>query len=481
MSYFSVEGITPLSKIPKNGRIHCIGVSGIAMAQLAVALSESGYIVSGSDTDFWEPSGSLLRNSKVKISTGYEAPHISSDIDLVVIGNAIRRDNSEVAEVENKKIPYTCFPKILHEVVIQDKTSIVISGTHGKTTTSALTAWCLKEAEIRPGFFIGGSVKGLTSSLVKGEGSISVVEGDEYDSAFFAKIPKFDFYSPTVLLITSVEFDHADIYPSIEAINKEFTDLVASIPQSGAIVASDQGENLKNLISEWKTRLKAKVLVYGTSDHSDIKITSRYVGEEGQEIHFHAFGKSHTLKTKLFGAYNAYNAVGSWACQVLAGVEQPVGFDSFPGVRRRQEIKFKNDNSVLIEDFAHHPTAVYETLKGIKEQFPNRKIVACFEPRSNTSRRKIFQSDYANAFMLADVIFLKEVTARHNDTKENLFSCSELSVQLKSAGKRSEVFTKPEEFVLATKSISDSKVVVVMSNGSFDGLIDLMGLALGHL
>lgn len=474
MSYFSIEGMTQLSSVPKGSHIHLIGVSGIAMAQLAVALQQSGYVVSGSDIDFWEPSGSLLRNSKVTIQSGYEASHITDSINLVVIGNAIRADNPEVREVENKKLSYTCFPKILHEVVIANKTSIVISGTHGKSTTSALTAWCLSSAELRPGFFIGGSVQGLTSSLVKGEGNISVVEGDEYDSAFFAKIPKFDFYSPEILLVTSVEFDHADIYSSIDAINTEFTDLINSMPRSGAVIVSDQGANLKALVESWKKSSKSKLLVYGTSDNADIKITERYVSEEGQEIHFLAFGKSHTIQTKLFGAYNAYNAVGSWTCQTLAGVEQPVGFDTFPGVKRRQEIRLKNESTVIIEDFAHHPTAVLETLKGIKEQFPNRELIACFEPRSNTSRRKIFQNDYANSFMIADVVYLKEVTARHNDSKENLFSSAELSEQLIKAGKKSSCFSKPEEFVSAVKGITKPKVVVVMSNGSFDGLIDLL-------
>lgn len=448
MTDFSVKGTTSLDSLKKGSKVHFLGIAGIAMAQLAVYLSKEGYQVSGSDTDYWEPAGSLLKNSNIKLFKGYEE---LPENDLVVIGNAIRRDNPLLTKVSN----YTSFPQALYETVIKGRKSIVISGTHGKTTTTALTAWCLKDHD--PSYFIGGSVIGLDSSLHVGKGDISVVEGDEYDSAFFAKVPKFDFYKPDVLLVTSVEYDHADIYPDIEAINKEFTDLVTST--TSAVVVAMSGDNLKNLCTEWKS--KARVITFGAE--GDI------VFERNKDlISFNYEGEKIEIRSTLSGMHNAYNAVGSWLVQKLAGISNPSGFDSFKGVKRRQEVKYESDKVILIEDFAHHPTAVRETLKGLRERYPDRKLIACFEPRSNTSRRKIFEGEYATALSLADTVIVKRVTPRHNDNINDLFDVDSL---VKSVG--GAALSGIDEIVRnVNENLSGTDLVVVMSNGSFDGLIE---------
>lgn len=471
MNYFTTAGITSLSKIDKGSCIHVTGVCGVAMAQIAIALSSLGYNVSGSDIEFYEPMSSVLAASSVKIIQGYAQENIKESLALCIIGNSIRKDNPELIEIERLKIPYTCFPAALYEVVIKDKTSIVISGTHGKTTTTALTAWSLQESMESPSYFIGGAVTGLDKGLSIGSGQISVVEGDEYDSSFFAKVPKFSFYKPDVLVITSVEYDHADIYPDINSINQEFLKLTASMSETGHILISDKGENLSSLTKKIKEQSKAKVLLYGEKSLSDVRILKRESAGKFQKVTFSYNKKEHLLSIPLFGEYNAYNGVASYVAQLLSGVKNIKGFETFPGVKRRQDVLFEDQETILIEDFAHHPTAVRETLKGIKERYPGRKIITAFEPRSNTSRRKIFQNEYEDALLLSDVTFIKEVSVRHNDTLDNLLSISEINNFLKKQGKISQTFSSKDDFLssLSMVNVSNS-VIVLMSNGSFDGI-----------
>jgi len=288
---------------------------------------------------------------------------------------------------------------------------------------------------------------------------------------FFAKVPKFTFYKPDILIITSVEFDHADIYSDIEAINKEFLSLTQSMKSDGYILVSDKCENLKLLTKKIKDSSNAKVLVYGESNECDITILKRETINNFQSIQFSYKQKQFVIQTQLFGEYNAYNCVASYMAQILLGVSEIKGFETFSGVKRRQDIRFQNDTTVLVEDFAHHPTAVKETLKGIKERFPEKKIITVFEPRSNTSRRKIFQKDYEEALLLSDVIFIKEVLIRHNDTQDNLLSISDIKDFLVKSGKVAEIFLDKEDFFKKLKDINlNDSVIVLMSNGSFDGI-----------
>ncbi len=472
--YFSIEHISSLSRIPGNSRIHLIGVAGVAMAQTAVALSEFGYRVSGSDSDFYEPMGSLLRGSNVSLMKGYLPENIHPDTSLVIIGNAVSYGNPEVCEVEKKGYKYSLLPKILYELLLEDKHSIVVSGTHGKTTTTGIIAHILSSVGADPSYFVGGVVRGLPSSLKVGSGSIGVIEGDEYDSAFFSKVPKFAFYKPKTLIITSVEYDHADIYPNLEAINKEFTSLVASVPRDGLILVSTSSDNLKKLIPGWKRISTAKLLTYGFNDE-DIRITKRTEENRLQRVVIDSdLTGICEFEINQSGRYNVLNATAAFSACCFAGYK-PSDISSsiagFVGIKRRQEILFDSKDVTLIEDFAHHPTAVCETIKGIRERFPSRQLVAVFEPRSNTSRRKIFQNEYIAALSEADVVFLSNVKSRHNDEGVELLSVKQLTDDLKQRGKNARWFDTVPEILLSVKELGKG-VIVVMSNGSFEGLAE---------
>jgi UDP-N-acetylmuramate: L-alanyl-gamma-D-glutamyl-meso-diaminopimelate ligase len=471
---FTVEGATPLSRIPKGSRIHVLGVCGVAMAQLAVLLEKEGYVLSGSDREYYEPMRSLLEASTVSLNTGYRREHVPEGVALVVIGNSISYGNPELKVVEEQGIPYTFFPKVLYESVISGTHSIVIAGTHGKSTTSALCASVLEKTGASPGYFIGAQVHELPLSLHKGAGGVTVVEGDEYDSAFFAKLPKFHFYRPDTLVVTSIEFDHADIYVSLEAIVSEFDRLIQSMPAESSVVCCVDSEVVRERAAVWRRESKARIITYGTGADADVRLDDRKVMSDGQEITFaDRSGGHHVLKIPLLGVYNALNAIAVFAALSAAGYahEGMKGhFSTFQGVRRRQEVRF--DGAVtLIEDFAHHPTAVRETVRGIVERYPGRRIWAIFEPRSNTSRRKVFQSDYARAFTGADQVILCDVAPRPGDDAVELLEVEELARDIRSQHIEASVLADSDaiqEFLRA--SVVPGDVVLLMSNGSFGGL-----------
>ena len=261
--YFAVERTSTLSDLPDNAAIHLIGVAGVAMGQLAVALADKGYRVSGSDKAFYEPMGSFLRNSSVQLCDGYAAENVPTDVDLVVIGNAVSYGHPEVAVVEERNLPYTCFPKLLYESLISGKRSVVASGTHGKTTTAGYLASTLLELSADPSFFVGGVVHGVSQSMQIGNGAASVVEGDEYDSAFFAKVPKFQFYRPNIWIVTSLEFDHADIYNSIDEIEAEFQGVLKGLSASDQVYVCCDCPKLKEVFPRWRELSPAALISYG--------------------------------------------------------------------------------------------------------------------------------------------------------------------------------------------------------------------------
>lgn len=469
--YFSISHSSSLDSLEKGEHIHIIGVCGVAMAQLAVLLSEGGFSVSGSDKEFYEPMGSLLRSSPVTLFEGYREENIPSETKLVVIGNAISYGNPEVARVEREGLPYTFFPKILSEVVIGERHSIVVTGTHGKSTTTALTATVLEECGAKPSYFIGAQVLGLTTSLRRGEGDVSVCEGDEYDSAFFAKVPKFHFYKPTTLIITSIEFDHADIYPDLDAIKREFRALVKGLPMGGRIICCIDDATVREELEEFRSLTKAEVITYGTSDDAMCRIVAR---REERDAQYVELGDGTILTIPLAGEFSARNSVAVYLATTYLGIASASvvkAIGTFKGLKRRQEVLLDNGRVTLIEDFAHHPTAVRETLKGLGERFSGRRVWAVFEPRSNTSRRKVFQSDYIAAFSSADEVVLCEVVARHNDQGVELLSVSELAESIASPKVRARALPNPGAIAeLLMSEVREGDVIVIMSNGSFGGL-----------
>lgn len=475
---FTIDQTAGLSGLKQGDSIHVIGICGVAMAQIGVVLHELGYRVSGSDKEFYEPMSGLLRRFPIPLSQGFDPANIPQDAALVVIGNAVSYGNPEVLEVERRKLPYTIFPKLLAETVIRNNHSIVVSGTHGKTTTSAIAATVLRSAGKDPGYFIGGVAKGLPGSLNVGHGSYSVVEGDEYDSAFFAKIPKFSFYKPTTLIITSIEFDHADIYQDLDAIISVFDQLVRSVPKSGTVICCGDCPTVARLAARWKSGVEAAVITYGEGADTDVRITKRGWSDRFQEITISEGGRDITLSAPVLGLHNARNVVAVYLATRRAGLtheEASAGLKTFEGVRRRQDIRAERGGITLIEDFAHHPTAVLETLRAIKERFPDNRLIAVFEPRSNTSRRKVFQEAYVRAFESADEVILCEVAARHNDAGLDLMNVTELGRDIEKAGVPSAVYPDADGIYRAiAESMQSGDVIVVMSNGSFGGLIEML-------
>jgi UDP-N-acetylmuramate: L-alanyl-gamma-D-glutamyl-meso-diaminopimelate ligase len=484
--FFAVSRATSLHAIAPGAKIHVIGVCGVAMAQLAVSLAQRGYQVSGSDKEFYEPMRTLLANSPVETKTGYLEEHVPLDAALVVIGNAISYGNPEVAVIERHNLPYTCFPKILQEVAIAGKHSVVVTGTHGKSTTTALIASLLLQHETFPSYFVGGIAQSLPQSLAVGSGGFSVVEGDEYDSAFFAKVPKFSFYTPDTAVVNAIEFDHADIYANVEAIEKEFTTLVLGLGGQGTAVCCIDFPRVKRLVKEWALNAACRIITFGADEDAEYRIISRKTEGFSQTITVHnkALGEV-TFVIPMVGEYNARNALAALIVSTVVRLDLTKTIEflgAFKPVKRRQEVRGQRGGVVLIEDFAHHPTAVRETLDAVKEAFPAACVTAIFEPRSNTSRRKVFQGEYVRAFKRADFVILKDVTARSIDQGLELIDVSTLSDDIARSGVQSVTLADVQairerlwsSISYSPEQSSPREVVVVMSNGSFDGLNELL-------
>lgn len=481
--HFSIQGSSSLRDLPSPAKVHVIGVCGVAMAQLAVVLSEMGHDVSGSDKEFYEPMGSLLGRSRVRTLRDYSADNVTPDLDLVVIGNAISYGHPEVEAVERLGLRYTFFPKLLHEVVIRGKHSIVVTGTHGKSTTSALIASMLYKMGLDPGYFIGGIALDLPSSLAVGSGKLSVVEGDEYDSAFFAKVPKFDFYAPDTCIINAIEYDHADIYPSVESIKSVFDGMVRRLPESAHALCCADFPLVRQMASEWRRDVRCKISTFGEHESADARILARRYDGTTQVISVRLpLSGEVEIRAPMLGAYNARNALAGALTAEVVGIDVRAAIDAISGfkrVKRRQEVRYEK-GPILIEDFAHHPTAVNQTLEALREVFPSKRLWAVYEPRSNTSRRRVFQKEYVSAFGRADKVVLCEVTARAIDAGSELLDVAELASEVRSSGVDSICLADPPSIarhLLAECSSED--VIVVMSNGSFGGLIDMLEKGLG--
>jgi UDP-N-acetylmuramate: L-alanyl-gamma-D-glutamyl-meso-diaminopimelate ligase len=477
-NYFTATGATALSEIAPGAQVHISGVCGVAMAQLALELCRRGYLVSGSDKEFYEPMGSLLRSSPVKLYQGYSAGNIPEDAALVVIGNALSYSNEEVQEVERRALRYSLFPQMYFDVAIRGRHSIVVSGTHGKSTTSALLAWLLTKLNLDPSFFVGAVIPDLPSSLVVGNGTFCVTEGDEYDSAFFAKVPKFTFYRPDTLIVTAIEYDHADIYPNLEAIEEQFTKLVMNLPPDAVAICCCDDPNVARLVGQWRGAAKCRIVTYGRGEMSEIRLVRCEQRDKRQSISVRFIdGAERSFELAIPGEHNALNATAALiACMVNDFDLDAVSalMPGFMGVRRRQEVRY--DGAVtLIDDFAHHPTAVRETIRAIRALYPGRRLWAVFEPRSNTSRRKVFQNEYAAAFEGANQVVLCNVAARGIDAGNELLEVAELADQISRQGPPAVALA--DAAVIATHLLTQLQagdVILVMSNGGFGGLLDIL-------
>ncbi|MEP6916072.1 MAG: UDP-N-acetylmuramate:L-alanyl-gamma-D-glutamyl-meso-diaminopimelate ligase [Acidobacteriota bacterium] len=451
-------------------RIHLIGICGTAMATLAALLRSRGYDVRGSDQNVYPPMSDFLVQQGITAFQGYSAEHISADLDLVVIGNAISRGNPELEEVLDRKIRYCSLPEAVRDHFLWGSRSVVIAGTHGKTTTTSLAGWLLAHAGADPSVFIGGIAENFESSYRIGGGRDFVIEGDEYDSAFFDKTAKFLKYLPDIAVVNNIEFDHADIYPDLDAIRLAFRRLVNLVPRRGLLILGADNADALAL----KPHAKCRVETFGLSDGADWQAHDLTIAPTSTTFGVRRGGTSvGRFELPLLGAYNVRNALAALAVGSAAGLHTDTmaeGLRQFRGVRRRLQHRGTAAGVAVYDDFAHHPTAIGETLAGVRSAHPDRRIWAIFEPRSATSCRRIFQSEFANALGRADRVILPAVFRSTLPEGERL-SAEILISDLKAAGVDARYIPDVAEIVrTVAKEARSGDLVIVMSNGGFDDI-----------
>src|SRR5579864_2136104 len=441
------------------------------MAPLAGMLAESGHRVTGSDAGVYPPASTLLEGLGIRWSDGFSETNLDPAPDIVVIGNSLSRGNPEVEYVLDRKIPYRSLPQAIEEFFLPGHDSLVVTGTHGKTTTTSMLSWILHHAGRRPNFLIGGVAENFGRSFGLGGGKEFVLEGDEYDSAFFDKGPKFLHYHPQEVIITSLEFDHADIYENLAAIELQFRRLVNLVPRSGRIVAWGESGTVRAAVK----KAFCPVETYGFTPGvdwlaGDLEIaegeTRFRVSREGREVA--------RIRMSLAGRHNVLNAVAAVAIAHGRGVSGEAiasAMAEFRGVLRRLEVKGEECGVLIVDDFAHHPTAIRVTIDAARHRWPGRKLWAVFEPRSNTMRRRVFESDLASALSAADATVLGGVNRANLLSDEERLSPERVLQIIRVAGRKAEGFDSAEEIAeYLTAETQPGDLVLVMSNGSFDGL-----------
>ncbi len=451
--------------------IHLLGIGGVGMGALAGLFHAAGVEVSGSEGGpVYPPMSLLLEELKIPVFVGYKPENLDqTNPDLAIIGNVIRRDNPEVQEVLRRHLPYLSLPEALRQFFISGRKSLVVAGTHGKTTTSALLAYALEQMGQNPTFLIGGLLRDRGRNFALGKGPYIVLEGDEYDSAFFDKRAKFLHYAPFGAILTSVEFDHADIYPHFEALKETFFHFVSLIPEEGLLVYAAEEPGAREVAS----KVSGRKISYGLGQEADIRLLKRSPSPFGQRVKFAFRDRVYEFFVPLIGLHNALNALAVWG--LLRGLDfEPEAIarsiQGFPGTKRRQEVLL-DQPVVVIDDFAHHPTAVKVTIEAVREAFSPKRLIACFEPRTNTSRRKIFQKDYAKTLASADLVFLKEPPHLGKVPEGERISLKKLVKDLETLGTKAKAFGQAEEFFVELKrKIRPQDLILFMSNGPFDHL-----------
>jgi UDP-N-acetylmuramate: L-alanyl-gamma-D-glutamyl-meso-diaminopimelate ligase len=451
-------------------RIHLIGICGTAMATLAALLKSRGHDVRGSDQNVYPPMSDFLQQHGIATLQGYRAEHITSEIDLVVIGNAVSRGNPELEEVLNRKIRYCSLPEAVRDHFLWGARSIVIAGTHGKTTTTSLTGWLLAHGGADPNVFIGGIAENFESSYRIGGGREFVIEGDEYDSAFFDKTAKFLKYLPDIAVVNNIEFDHADIYPDLAAIRLAFHRFVNLVPQRGLLLLGADNAEAFAL----RERALCRVETFGVSDGADWQAHDIRVDGTSTSFSVRRGGEPiGSFDLPLLGTYNVRNALAAIAVGAAVGLNTDTladGLRRFKGVRRRMQLRGSAAGISVYDDFAHHPTAIEETLAGVRSAFPGRRVWAIFEPRSATSCRRVFQSDFARALSGADKVVLPAVF-RSTLPDDQRLSAEQLIEDLKTAGVDARYIPRTDDIVpVVARETRGGDIVVIMSNGGFDDI-----------
>ena len=446
------------------------------MAPLAVLLKKRGYRVrSGSDQNIYPPMSTFLEQHNISILNGFHEDHLQDSPDLVVIGNTVFRGNPEVEKVLDAGMLYFSMPELLREFFIRGKTSLVVTGTHGKTTTTSMLAWIFECAGKNPGFLIGGIPENFGSSCRESGGEYFITEGDEYDTVFYDKRSKFFHYQPHQLLINNIEFDHADIFASLEEILRAFRLLLRLVPRNGLIVVNGDDENAMAVIES----RHSPCISFGLGSHCDAQAQNLHVTPKGTAFSLKWPGRcEYDFHVPLFGEFNVRNATGALVLALYNGIALEViqkAFDRFSNVKRRQELRGIRQGVHVYDDFAHHPTAVRETLQALRQKHPHQRLIAVFEPRSNTSVLKIHQTHLIASFEQAD-----EVLLAYPHRMEQIPCSERLDVEMivssiQQQGKNAAAFHKPSEIIQhLTQYSQNGDVVLVMSNGKFGNIHQLL-------
>ncbi|HEX5657049.1 MAG TPA: Mur ligase family protein [Polyangiales bacterium] len=466
--------------------VHLIGVAGTGMGALAGLLRNAGYRVTGSDIAFYPPMGDKLKEWGVETLRGYDAAHLEPRPDLVVVGNVSRRDNPEARAAIDGGIPYRSMPGALEELFLNERQVFVVSGTHGKTTTTALTTFLLMGETRAPGYLLGGVARDFAESFALGtQSGPFVIEGDEYDSAFFEKQPKFWRYNPYAAIVTSVEHDHIDIYPTPESYRAAFEGFVTRIPEQGLLVAYAGDPEVRALAKQATSRVAFYALQGDdTGDVTPTWLAAPAPAQGGVQPFdlFYGGSASGRVHSPLSGLHNVKNTLAAIAlcaegagCSVQSLVRRVA---SFGGVRRRQELVAIADGVRVYDDFAHHPTAVLETLRGLRARHPDGKLIAMFEPRSATASRKLHQEMYATAFEAADLALLAPVGRKEIAAGERL-DVDALAAEIAKHGKRALAPADHDAILtLLTHEAQPGDTIVAMSNGDFGGIVNRVVAAL---
>ena len=473
--------------------IHLIGICGTAMASLAGMLQERGFRVTGSDAAAYPPMSDFLRELGIPVAQPFDARNLDPAPDLVVIGNAMSRGNVELEQVLDRRIPFCSLPQLLHDEFLRGKEVLVVAGTHGKTTTTSMLAWIFHSAGLEPSFLIGGIAENFGSSFHLGQGKHFILEGDEYDTAFFDKGPKFLHYFPDSVILTSVEFDHADIYKDLEAVETAFKRLVNLVPRRGRIIAFDGvvGEVAANSRpSSSLDRCLAKAFCpverYGAGAHAKWKITDLRLDPGRTSWSVLRDGQSWAeLDFALAGEYNVWNATAAAALAASYSISAEAiaaALKTFKSVKRRLEVKAQVNGITIIDDFAHHPTAIAGTLKALRARYAGARLWTILEPRSNTLRRRVLQNDLAHSLALADEIVVAGVFRSEAVPENERMQLPELAAELTRHGRRARLLPDADAIVQAVAAeMRSGDVVAILSNGGFGGIYEKLPARLREL
>lgn len=453
--------------------IHLIGICGSAMASLAGMLKQRGFRVTGSDTAAYPPMSDFLAALQIPVYQPFAVANLQPRPELIVVGNAISRGNVELEHVLDERIPFCSLPQILHDEFLRGKEVLVVAGTHGKTTTTSMLAWIFHTSGQQPSFLIGGIAENFGSSFALGQGRHFILEGDEYDTAFFDKGPKFLHYFPDAVILTSVEFDHADIYKDLDAVETAFKRLVNLVPRRGQIIAYDTGDSVQRCVG----RAFCGVTRYGSDARADWRVTnlrlepartSWSVVRDG--LHWADF------EFALGGEYNVWNATAAAALASSYGIsrqEISAALKTFKSVKRRLEVKAQVNGITVIDDFAHHPTAIAGTLQALRSRYPGARLWTILEPRSNTLRRNVLQAKLAESLSLADEVIIAAVFKSDAIPETERLDLNAVAAKIVQQGRHARVIADVDSIVAAVApEMRPGDVVAILSNGGFGGIYE---------